>query len=92
MDRFDDQYVTALRSLSIALMVVAKLAERGPQGRDFNNEVLAKRLGSCWGKSIDEMASQIHEVADAMEGIRKQIDVWDSLIEENQCDWAKGER
>lgn len=81
MKEFSQKYIVALQDLAGILMTISALAEDGAEGAYFNNEILSKRLGSCWGKSIDEMACQICSVTAGMMKLNKHLQEWDSLRE-----------
>ena len=59
----------ALHELSKALRKVSELCEE-ENGDFFNDEILAGKLGRCWGMSIDEMSGEIDAFLDEM------IDIW----------------
>lgn len=52
-------FVDALMELSHALDAVAWLTQDETYGEEFNQEILAGKLGHVFGESIDEMAYDV---------------------------------
>lgn len=65
--KYDKKFQKALIEVANALDKVSELCFDEEQGDDFNEDILAERLGKCWGMSINEMSSEIRSVADEMD-------------------------
>ena len=65
--KFDDRFPKALHKLSDAFDEVSQLCSEGNLGDEFNQEILAEKLGHLWVKSLDEIAWDIEKVAKELE-------------------------
>jgi len=53
------EQLETLDKLADCLEKLVEYCEDEKTGDWFNNEILAGKLGRCWGMSIDEMAAEI---------------------------------
>ena len=53
------EQIETLEELSKCLWKLSEYCNDDKTGDWFNNEILAGKLGRCWGMSIDEMAYEI---------------------------------
>lgn len=57
--KISKEQIETLEELSKCLWKLSEYCYDDKTGDWFNNEILAGKLGRCWGMSIDEMAAEI---------------------------------